>query len=241
MKKALLFLLLHLSISHLISAQISTDKWQSDNTILGYSGSIIMPTAYLSPDRTLNIGTSHLPYEVTFQNYGDEQEKGARVLFLNFSFLPFMEVTFGLNKPYSPEFVDDIGLGDRTISVRFQLLKERKNRPAIMLGVHDTFSEESFNNTNYLVASKQFQLKRNWLIFTHAGYGFKVIDANDHFLIGAFGGGEVRWKFIGATLEYDTDRINAGLKATIKNRVFVKAALLDLKYFSASVNVRFGL
>ncbi len=241
MKKALLFLFLHILISHQIIAQISTNQWQSDNTLLGYAGSIIMPTAYLSPDRTLNIGGSHLPNEVMFQNYGDQQNKGARLLYLNFTFLPFMEVTFGLNKPYSPEFVDDIGLGDRTISARIQLLKEKKNRPAIMIGLHDTFTKQSFNNTNYIVASKQIFQKKEVAFFAHAGYGFSIIEAEGHFLIGAFGGGEVRWKFIGATLEYDTERINASLKATIKNRVFIKAALLDLKYFSASVNVRFGL
>jgi len=219
-------------------AQIQSDNWQSSPSILGYSGNIIIPSAYLGADKTLNVGYTHLPVENAFQPYGDERNLDARLLFANLSFLPFMEVTFGINKPYG---VKDEGIGDRTIFTRFQLMKERKHLPAILLGLHDTFTKSSFNHTNYLVLSKKIQAAKDWTLYTHLGYGFKIIDTTDNYLLGVFGGVNLRWKYFGASIEYDADQLNAGIEANIRNRVYLKASLLDMQYFSTSINIRFSL
>lgn len=230
---------LWLSLSTL-TAQVNSNNWSSDVSMLGYSGNIIIPSAYLGADKTLNVGYSHLPMEAAFQEYSGIHQKDARLLFLNMSFLPFMEVTFGLNKPLDFED-DDIGLGDRTIIARFQLMKERKYLPAILVGFHDTFTRSSFTNTNYIVLSKQIKLHKEWTISTHLGYGKKFKEAKDHYLLGAFAGANIKWKFLGALIEYDADRINVGFQGNLKNKAFFKVALLDNKYLSASASIRFLL
>lgn len=235
MKYLYLFFFLF-SSQQFLFGQIQPANWQSDISLLGYSGSAIIPSAYLGADRTLNIGFTHLPVEQAFQPYGTDINKDARLLFANFSFLPFMEITFGINKPYN---VKDKGLGDRTIITRFQLLKERKHLPAVLVGLHDTFTKSSFVNTNYLVLSKTFSPNKGWAIISHLGYGIKIIDAKDHTLLGIFGGATLHWKFLGVSIEYDADRINTSVKLNIKDRVYLKATLLDNKYLTISTNVRF--
>lgn len=241
MRNFTLFCLLYFFLFPSGISQVQTTNWSSNLSLLGYSGNIFTPSANISPDKTLNIGMSHLPYPNTFQPYGDGSKKGARMTFANLVFLPFMELSIGFNKPYSPADETDIGLGDREIFLRFQLLKEQKNIPAILIGLHDMDRGNAFANTNYLVLSKTFVLPKELQLFLNGGYGFKIQTAQGHYLLGAFGSAGLRWKFLETTVEYDTQQINLALKANIKNRVFLQAALLDLAYFSGSIHVRFGL
>ena len=237
-----LFIVVYLCFGALNSqAQTGTSNVQMGTTLFGYHGNSITPSAYLHADKTLNIGLSHLPPEVPFQGLGAANSKGGRLLFANLTFLPFLEITFGFNKPYTAEDPTDIGLGDRQISGRLQILREQKYLPAIVIGMHDPLTHNSHANTNYIVASKKMYLQKDLCLMTNAGYGFKIKEAEGHYLLGVFGAAAIQWKFLNASIEYDAERINVGLKANFKNRVFLQAALLDLQYLSATVNVRFEL
>ncbi|MFK7983611.1 MAG: hypothetical protein AB8G86_26780 [Saprospiraceae bacterium] len=60
-------------------------------------------------------------------------------------------------------------------------------------------------------------------------------------MIGAFGEADLNWKFLSLLVEYDAQSIHTGLKANIKNLVFLQATLLDGKSVGGSISLRWKL
>jgi hypothetical protein len=204
---------------------------------LGHSGLIYTPSAYISDWGSLYVGMTHYPATTSFTF--ERGESTERSYWAHLGFLPFGEVSVRLTKPYNSSD-KNYGIGDRSISFRLQLLKEKKKRPAILIGVNDPFSASSYFNTNYLVLSKTHQLKTIELN-ANIGYGIKIEDANGHILQGLFGGIQAKWKDWRLMLEHDTQYTNLGMGYQFKNRVFFNAAMIDFKYLSASLALRFML
>ena len=208
-----------------------------DLSFFGHSGLIYTPSAYLSNWGDLNIGITHYPAATSFTF--ERGESPERSFWAHLGFLPFGEISLKLTKPYNSSD-KNYGIGDRSISFRLQILKEKQNRPAILIGVQDPFSVSSFFNTNYIVLSKKHEIKQIE-INANLGYGFKIEEARGHVLQGIFGGMQAKWRQLRIMAEYDADRINFGMGYQYGEWVSTNLALINGRYLSASLALHFSL
>lgn len=208
--------------------------------LLGNTSLIFVPTAYIVPENNLSIGFSHIDKLSSFVVYSQEYEVGEHVKYLNLGYLSFLEITLRLTKPYGSK--NTFGIGDRSYFIKIQALKERDFLPAVAVGIHDWFTRATNFHTGYIVLSKSMDSsEKPWSIHTHLGYGNKVQETENNYLIGVFGGIDFNWKFLTVLAEYDAKTIHAGLKFNIKDIVFFQATLLNMKKIGGGINVRFKL
>lgn len=209
---------------------------------LGFPGLIYTPSAYLAKWKTVDIGYTHFSKGTSLTYEAGKSPE--RAFIASIAFLPFAEISLKLTRTY-PNLISTsttawkyYGIGDRSVSLRLRLLKETKNRPAVVIGIQDPgISDLSFFNTNYVVLSKTTRFKEI-SISTNLGYGYS---SKSEFLHGIFGGIQTSWKSISALAEYDTTHLNIGVGYQIKNLFFIKAALAQGKYFSGNASFRFQL
>lgn len=203
---------------------------------LGMTGLIYTPSAYLPEWGMVDIGFTHYDKDAAFTfeagNYAEHS------FLANFTFLPFVEMTLKLTKPYTDVTGEHYGLGDRSISFRVQILKERKNLPAVVIGIQDPNTIQAFFNTNYIVLTKKYHLN-NFAVVANLGYGLLIEETNGDYLEGVFGGVQMHWKKFNFIAEYDTDQFNLGVGYQHNKRFFLKAALVNGRYPTGSINLRF--
>ena len=216
---------------------LSTSTKGQDLSFFGNPGLIHTPSAYLSNWGDLNVGMTHYPAATSFTF--ESGESAERSFWAHLGFLPFGEVSLKLTKPYNSRD-KNYGIGDRSISFRLQVLKEKENRPAILIGVQDPFALQAFFNTNYIVLSKKRQIKQLELN-VNLGYGFKIEETRGHILQGIFGGFQAKWRQIRFLTEYDAERINLGLGYQYKDWVRTNLGLIEGKYLSATLALSFSL
>ena len=208
-----------------------------DLSLFGNPGLIYTPSAYLSNWGDVNFGMTHYPAPTSFTfERGESRE---RSLWAHLGFLPFGEVSLKLTKPYNSSD-KNYGIGDRSIAFRLQVLKEKENRPAVLIGVQDPFSVSSYFNTNYIVLSKKKQIHQI-VLNANIGYGIKIETAQAHILQGVFGGLQAKWKQFRFLAEYDTEYVNIGTGYQYKNWLSANVALINAQYVSASIAIRFSL
>ena len=107
---------------------------QATCTVYGYSGLIVTPTAEILADGELTGNIGRIP-----KLYADQYAPYDRTSFVAaLGFMPFLETTFGFVRPDNMQG----GIGDRTITMRAQVLSEARYHPAIALGFHDFFAIE---------------------------------------------------------------------------------------------------
>jgi len=214
-------------------------RGSGQSTLLGNTGAIITPDAYLQPDATLNVGLSYLPkdYFTIGSNYRD-----SRVIHVSLVFLPFVEVMLGTVQPYGKNY----GIGDRTAAFRFRLFKESRHLPQIVLGTQDPFGVAAQDWAQrfcalYVVGSKSLQWTHGRRLSLHLGHGVDWLKAGQHYLVGTFGGvGVAPVSFVEGLLEYDTQHWNYGLRLSLW-RFKVTAACLDGRDFCGSAQCNFTL
>ncbi len=211
MKHLFYCLLVGLSFTSLKGQQAGSGKydWTSQLAALGNTGLIHTPSAYLSKDRTLSLGTSYTPADYALVDWRD---RGDKVFFANIAFLPFLETTVRVTKPVGSK--NEFGIGDRSIYLRLRLLKERKYLPSLVVGAHDAFGIAQ-HPASYIVASKSISINTDWSLQTNLGYGRNFTDNRRSYLNGPFGGITASWRFLAAVIEYDSERLNAGLKTML--------------------------
>ena len=186
----------------------------------------------------VDIGYTHYSPATSFTYEAGQSPE--RSFFINTAYLPFAEVSFKVTKPYVTPVDSIYGIGDRSVSLRFQVLKETKNRPAIVIGTQDPFTVRAFFNTNYIVFTKKYALKKMTFV-ANLGYGFALQKTEGDYLQGIFAGIQTHWKNWQFSAEYDTHTINTGLSYTFKDWLFLKAALINQQYFSGSIHFRFSI
>lgn len=212
----------------------------NDLGLLGNSSLAFVPVAYIVPENNLSVGVSHIPANAAFITYSKDNAVGEHVKYINLGYLSFLEITLRLTKPYGSK--NTFGIGDRSYFIKVQALKERKYVPAIAVGIHDWFTKATHFHSGYMVASKQFQLaEKAWSIHTHLGYGTKVEETENNYLIGLFGGLDFKWKFLTLLAEYDAQQVHTGLKINIKNVVFFQMTLLNFKQIGGGISAKFKL
>jgi len=112
-------------------------------TFYGTPGLIDMPSAEMMPDGQFTFGVSNFVGQTRFN--------------LSFQAFPWLSATFRYNS------IDDLNLFgfstyyDRGFDVRMRLLKERRVRPEITLGLQD-FAGTGIYAGEYIVATKRFEL-----------------------------------------------------------------------------------
>lgn len=243
MYQFILFISLVFSLSFTSVAQQETTFFTSPSQ-LGVTGLLYTPSAFMPPWKTVDIGFTHFNKEASLSYEAGESPE--RTFLANMVFWPAVELSLKLTRPYSNIAKNNFspgtyyGIGDRSISMRIQVLKERKHLPAVLIGSQDVFSELAFFHTNYVVLSKTKKINQLSLATT-LGYGFSVKHTPRAFLQGFFGGLEVHWQSITGLVEYDTERLNIGVGYQIKNFLFFKVALIDRTAFTGTVNLRFQL
>jgi len=205
---------------------------------LGITGLIFTPSAYMSEWGTVDIGYTHYSPETSFTYEAGQSPE--RSFFINTAYLPFAEVSFKVTKPYVTPVDSIYGIGDRSISLRFQILKENKNWPALVIGTQDPFTVRAFFNTNYVVLTKKYPIKKLNLV-ANLGYGFALQETEGDYLQGIFAGVQTNWKNWQLSAEYDTHSFNTGLSYSFKNWLFIKAAFINQQYFSGSISFRFSI
>jgi len=187
---------------------------QAGYTLYGYSGLVLTPSALPEQDGTLAIGINRVP-----RLYNTALRPASRTVFSSsLYFLPRLEVMLGITRP------DDYqgGLGDRTGAFRLFVLGEKKYTPALAIGAQDFFAAHQLDfepvsaqhfSSAYAVLSKSFVQHK---LVLSLGYGQKVFPANEHHLVGAFGG--LQWQpyeWVSMVAEYDAENWNAGVHFTI--------------------------
>ena len=219
-------------------------------SLTGTRGLIKAPTARMYESGTLAIGMGYVPakfYKRTFNDwYGREQFQGYRTgnagltTFITVNLTSFMEVMFRytheLNMEVSPQTTY---FPDRMFTARFKLLKEKKNRPSIVLGLQD-FTEALGSSSctgcanftaTYLVGSKLFNYKE-FSFDVSFGYAADLFDLPAKDMKGFFGGVEIKYsEFENAQLllDYDTQSFNIGLQGYLFNRIHTVIGLMDFE------------
>jgi hypothetical protein len=201
----------------------------------GTRGLVKTPTARMFEDGTLALGAAFIPPGYHKRTYGvrkgDLTGNAGLNTFVTINILPFMEVMFRytheLNLPinFQTQYFPD-----RMFAARFKLLNERKNIPAIVLGLNDAVSLFDAGNTQggspnfsstYLVASKNFQIKQ-FNVDTTIGFGTRVKNVPAKDFNGFFGGVEISTPFLKnaqVLLDYDATYINLGVQKYLFNRL----------------------
>lgn len=201
--------------------------------LTGLSGLVSVPTAEILDDLEFAVGINflnrkHLTY------FNGRQHTNA--YFVTMGFLPFLELGLRYSRALDP---GPGSVGDRMVSARFQIVNERKVLPAVVIGVHDLFSNVGGHfNALYGVASKQLSPQ----LGLHLGYGVNWLNARNHEFVGLFGG--VSWspvQIITFMLENDGQRFNGGLRFYFFQHIGVLVGFQNFDSLSGGLSYHFRL
>ena len=195
-------------------------------SLTGTKGLLHVPTAELYPDKTFAIGASFLPQPYMSTPRGGKLYD-AYTTYVTATFFPWMEVMFRYTHHVGIE-VNPITqyFPDRMLTVRLQLLKEKKYVPAVLFGLQDmsgaigaTMESATQYSATYGVATKNFEWQQ-WQVGVSAGYAFDFLDMPTTDFKGLFGGVSISHKSIknvGLLLEHDSETFNAGVELFLFN------------------------
>jgi hypothetical protein len=226
-------------------ALLACSLWKDgvSQSLIGTTGLVTIPAGELIGDREVYFGTaagnkrynSWMPGEYHHYSY-----------FATIGFLPFLEVSLRLMRSY--QYSRGVGLGDRTVSVRFRALQEKKHTPALVIGVHDVLSSVDdpsviFNNALYVVCSKNITLGKGFSkIGLHLGYGTNRMKAARHQFVGLFGGVSVDVnRMLTLMIEHDAEKFNCGAAFHFFRHIQIQAALMHFDSFAAGLSYAFRI
>ncbi|MCF2519143.1 YjbH domain-containing protein [Dyadobacter sp. CY351] len=223
----------------------------AQSNISGKPGLIYIPTARYVPDGNMEIGLHFFPSNYGFNS--DNQNPG-RVLSMNLTVLPRFDININVLQLFSTASNPvKLGLGDRQLDFRYLLLKESKTRPSLAFITSTPTSISPTLLTHALVATKHFNVAKQWDAEVSAGYGspyhvyrkgstldnyglfanmaFEKKEAyayHKRYLEGPFGGLSLTYRSkIGLMLEYDSQHINAGIYVKALKNWVIQAAVLN--------------
>ncbi|NVJ63323.1 MAG: YjbH domain-containing protein [Flavobacteriaceae bacterium] len=212
-------------------------------SLTGTRGLIKAPTARMYESGTLAIGMGYVPSKFFKRTYGEF--KGTRTgnaglnTFVTVTPLPFMEIMFRYSHELNMEVTPQTKyFPDRMFTARFKLLEEKKNRPAVILGLQDISALadvtcESCSNftTTYLVGSKLLNYKK-FSIDVSLGYAADLIDLPAKDMKGFFGGVEIKYnefEKVQLLLDYDTQSLNIGIQGYLFNKLHTVLGVMDFE------------
>jgi len=234
----------------------------TQNNFLGKPGYMTIPTADWKDGRELGFSYGYIPKEYSYDIFIFDEPAQVNVYSVRVALASFMEVNFGAF--YRPDLRDEIGVGDRQLDFRFRLMREKEYWPSIVLGWSPPGSRAPFMSHDYLVATKNFN--SNFGKFqVSLGYGSPYVLTrdgdddnefwkslrfikkeefyNNHYLTGVYGGVSYEpLSFLGASVEYNTSTINAGVYAKLwDEHIMLQAYTFEGKEIAFNVNLQFSL
>ncbi|MCK9423102.1 MAG: YjbH domain-containing protein [Bacteroidales bacterium] len=208
-------------------------------TLTGTTGLLNIPSADMQADGTFIMGANYLP-EINQPAWGYNTGN----YYFNLTFLPFFEIAYKctlIKRENTGHYTGQ----DRGISLRLQLMKEKKYLPAITFGAHDIYTSSDKGNQNfgtiYIVFTKHFNISPNILGITF-GYGTDVLRHNQ--FVGLFGGLTLTpafFKLLTLMAEYDCKGINLGGSLFLFNHLYLFSMAQHLEYFAGGVAYRIYL
>ena len=220
-------------------------------SLAGTSGLINIPTAEVISDQQVTIGLGYVNRHSAYLETGRCDNYPFSIVI---GYLPRLEFSAGVNfVPGRKSYDGTKTYKDGVVSLQYLMFKERKYLPAVAIGARDIYSFILLNTT-FVVASKTILQKTKTGLRFHLGYGSDIIDHHlgvpkqdrnypvGHTIVGLFGGMEINWsgKII-YMLEYDTRRINAGLRFNLIPHLGVDVCLLNMEDVCAGLNFSFNL
>jgi hypothetical protein len=175
----------------------------------------------------------------------------AYTTYVTATFFPWMEVMFRYTHHVGIE-VSPITLyfPDRMLTVRLQLIKEKKYVPAVLFGLQDmsgavgvTMEAATQYSSTYGVATKNFKWQQ-WQVGVSAGYAFDFLDMPTTDFKGLFGGVSISHKSIknvGLLLEHDSETFNAGVELFLFNRLQLLLGAANFDAPVAGISYRYSL
>jgi hypothetical protein len=226
MKKSILLTFL------LLSVFISGSEAQS---LTGVTGLLNAPSANMQKDGTFYMGANYLN-----RNYINAYGKGrynCLIYYFDLTFLPFLEINFRNTRMLdNPDHSHTV---DRMLSVRLQVLKERKYWPSIVLGANDLLTRATKGNQYfgavYAVATKNFLVKKNEI---GATFGYALPYFNNSQFVGFFGGVSFSPSFfrqLTLMAEYDSRNFNIGGSLLLFKHLYLFTLLQGMESFSGGV------
>lgn len=233
-------------LSILVAAWDAQAQWMPVNGLYGQTGIAISPTAEVQTDRLLTGGWQMVPRGHAHLNYSRRNDVGEHCFFARIGFLPRLEASIRLTHPMVPK--GEYGIGDRSVFLKFQALREKRFAPALSVGVYDPMGTKLLPAV-YAVASKSFPMPWNRSLRTTLGYGARVLGDVNYLLEGFWVGAQYLpagpprglWPQWGVGAEYVRGQFN--LSATLQAFSFlqVNAWLLDLRGVGVGVTASVAL
>ena len=219
-------------IFFLLAVSFSGSEAQS---LTGITGLLNAPSANMQKDGTFYMGANYLN-----RNYINAYGKGkynCLIYYFDLTFLPFFEVNFRNTRQLdNPDHSHTV---DRMISLRLRVLKERKYRPSIVLGVNDLYTGAVIGNQYfgavYAVATKNLLVKKNEIGVT---FGYALPFFKNSQFTGFFGGVTFSPSFLRQlTLmaEYDSKYFNVGGSVLFFKHLYIFAVLQGMESISGGV------
>ena len=216
----------------LLTVFISGSEAQS---LTGVTGLLNAPSANMQKDGTFYTGANYLN-----RNYINAYGRGkynCLIYYFDLTFLPFLELNFRNTRQLdNPDHSHTV---DRMISIRLQVLRERKYWPSIVLGANDLLTTASKGNqffgAVYAVATKNIPVKKSEIGIT-GGYALPYFK-NSQF-VGFFGGVTFTPSFLRqVTLmaEYDSKNFNIGGSVLFFKHLYCFALLQGMESVSGGV------
>ncbi len=218
----------------------------AQTTIFGKTGLIYIPTATRTGDGTFQFGYHYNPIRYGFR-YKDRNSES--ISFVNLTLLPRLEININLLQYNSHKILDQKGIGDRQLDIKYLILTETARRPAVAAIISPPFGINSSVSADVLVATKTFKLTPRVFAEVTAGIGSpfffqrgnkvnndifadmklgKKKNLSYQYLSGPVGGVNLRLdRQAGLMLEWDSQRFNMGVYGRLFKRWTVQAGLLN--------------
>lgn len=225
---------------------LANTSGHGQTTIFGKSGLINVPTATRTNEGTFQFGYHYNPIRYGFRYKGQNSES---ISFANLTLLPRLEINVNLLQYNGRKNLDQKGIGDRQLDIKYLILKETSRRPAIAAIISPPFGINSSVSADVLVATKTFKLAPRLSAEVTAGIGspyfferghkvnndifddMKLVKKKDRsyqYLSGPVGGVNLRFdRKAGVMLEWDSQNFNIGLYGQFFRRWTVQAGLLN--------------
>ena len=222
----------------------------SAQSLTGTNGLFKVPSAYIAPDGQSYIGASFYP-----KGYYEYLNAGSRFTgmptFITLSMYDRVEIMFRYTHQLRHEVNPQTQyFPDRMFTLRYNVLKEGKNHPAITIGLHDV--SEALGGTTatpwflstYIVASKVLE-SNSLSIAPTIGYAYDVFGSSRPMIFDGFFGGiefsSSKFPYLTAIAEYDSESVNVALKTTVLGHLHFAVGLLDMQALSGFFTYRFNL
>ena len=171
--------------------------------------------------------------------------------YLTLTIFPFMEVMYRYTHELNERVTPESGyFPDRMMSFRFQILKEKKYLPSLLVGFKDVTAALGIScsicsnySATYLVGTKSFNLS-TIVLKTTMGYSFDLKEIKSKSPRGLFGGVElISSKLPDSSLmiEYNSYHPIVGLQHFFFNRFQVMVGAWNLEKLTLNLSYRYNL